>query len=170
MKTISLTQDQSAIVNDEDFEWLNEFKWCAGWNEKTESFYALRSECIQGTKGAKKKTIRMHRLIMNAQPDNIIDHINHDTLDNRRENLRLVTGFQNAFNMKRHKKAISNFKGTWWWPQNKKCGSHIRINKKLIHLGYFDTEEEAAHAYDDTAYAYDPEHCFLNFPEDKRNR
>lgn len=96
MKKIPLTQGQFAIVDDEDFEEQNQWGWYAYWNPETHSFYARRNE----GKRPNRKTILMHREIMNTPKMLKCDHINHDTLNNTRLNLRNVTNSQNGMNRK----------------------------------------------------------------------
>jgi hypothetical protein len=88
MKQILLTQGQFALVDDEDFEQINKFKWYAQETTNRIGFYAAHTIRISKTSF---KKIRMHRIIMNARPDQEIDHINHDTLDNQKNNLRFVS-------------------------------------------------------------------------------
>jgi hypothetical protein len=111
MKTIWLTQRQFTIVDDEDYDKLNKYNWCAIYKKHTNSFYACR-----GIRGIKHKTIYMHRVILDAPDTMEVDHINGDTLDNRRCNIRLATGSMNQKNRKDnagiwqliHKKSAEN--------------------------------------------------------------
>lgn len=104
MKEISLTQGKVAIVDDEDFEYLNRWKWHARKNGQT--WYALRSKSwrIQGKRYG--ITIPMHRVIMGAPEGRVIDHLNRDGLDNRRSNLRVTTFEENARNRRDRKQKI----------------------------------------------------------------
>jgi hypothetical protein len=106
----------------------------------------------------------MHREILYAPKDKVVDHINHNGLDNRRENLRLVTIEQNVWNTRKQRrltasryKGVTLHKGQW--------RSVIYRRKKQIHLGYFDTEETAAKAYDVKAKELFGEYACLNFSE-----
>lgn len=139
MKKIPLTQGQFAIVDDEDFEWLNQFKWCAHWNPGVKSFYAYRGG---KTKDGKWHSIYMAREILELKQGDKrqADHIYHNTLDNRKAKLRIVTNQQNSFNHKDNK-------GYSWHKHHKKYLARIRINDKLIFLGYFTKEEDARKAY-----------------------
>jgi hypothetical protein len=94
MKEIKLTQGQVALVDDEDYEELSRFKWHAFWNKYTKSFYAKRSE----GKRPFQKAVYMHREVMRTPKNLDCDHIHHNTLDNRKENLRNVTSSQNSMN------------------------------------------------------------------------
>ena len=94
MKTIELTQNQAAIIDDWNYEWLSQWKWQARWNKHTRSFYAIRSD----GKHPFRKTIYMVREILKTPSGIYCDHINHNTLDNREKNLRNVTNSENAAN------------------------------------------------------------------------
>lgn len=95
MKRISLTKEQFTLVDDWNYDYLNQWKWYALWNEHTNSFYAVRSDPDNH-----KKVILMHRQIISTPTELICDHKNHDTLDNQEENLRNVTYSQNSMNSK----------------------------------------------------------------------
>lgn len=138
-KKISLTQGKFAIVDDADFEWLNQWKWHHSGG------YARRN--IR-QKAGKKKSISMHRLIMNPPPDMDIDHANGHGLDNRRRNLRFCTCSQNLGNSRKWKRATSSrYKGVSWACSRHKWQAHIQSTDKRHSLGRFDNEEEAARAY-----------------------
>ena len=148
MKKIKLTQGKYALVDDEDFERLNHYKWFAQRSGNT--FYAVRN--ITTGKG-KQKTISMHRVILSlgfGDPQKV-DHKNHYGLDNRRDNLRICTHRQNMQNMNPHKNGSSAYKGVWWSKEKQKWLAAIRVNGKLKHLGIFVSEREAAKAYDKAA-------------------
>ncbi len=112
MKRIELTQGQFALVDNADYDWLNRFKWSADWNNHTKSFYAARNS---RTKNGKICSVSMAREILGLKCGDKFqaDHKNHDTLDNRRANLRIVTSQQNHFNRK-------NSKGYYWNKHAKK--------------------------------------------------
>lgn len=148
MKTIHLTQNKVAIVDDEDFELLSKHKWCASYSKAMSSYYALTN--IRNDLG-KYRTVKMHRMVMMVSGKEMIDHINHDTLDNRKCNLRICLSSNNQHNGKIRSDNTSSYKGVIL---NKKSGrwrSRIMYNGKRIHLGYFDTPLEAAYAYDNAA-------------------
>jgi len=167
MKAIELTQGQVAIVDDEDYEWLNQFKWYAHWNPKAKSFYAVRnSKRINGIQYA----ILMAREILGLRKGDKqqADHINHDTLDNRRCNLRICTKQQNYMNHRKYrtyagKKCSSKYSGVYWEKNAKKWRAYIKFNGKLIYLGLFTSEIEAAKTYDAKAKELFGEFANTNF-------
>lgn len=147
VKHIALTQGKVAIVDDEDFEYLNQWKWYAQRDPTINGSYAARQEYMGSINGKqKKKLILMHRLIMNCPPRMYIDHINHDRLDNRKENLRIVSNRQNQQNSRRT--GVSKYRGVSWSKWRNKWVAAIQIDGKQKHLGSFDDEKEAAKAYE----------------------
>ena len=137
MKKIKLTQNKFALVDDEDFEWLNQWKWFLSWNG-----YAIRKQHIRiSLNKYKSKTIRMHRLI-NKTPDNLFtDHIDRDKLNNQKNNLRTANKRINSINRDRNKNNTSGYRGIYWDKFNKKWRSEIKINGIKISLGrYIDIE------------------------------
>lgn len=88
---------------------------------------------------------------MNASANEKIDHINHNTLDNRRENLRACTNAQNAANQKLSRSNRSGFKGVCWCNRAKKWIAYLSKDKKFINLGLFTDPVLAAKAYDAAA-------------------
>jgi hypothetical protein len=137
MKTIPLTQGKVAIVDDEDFELLNQWKWNAYKNNNT--FYARRR--IPGT----NKKITMHRQIADAPAGVLVDHKNGNGLDNQRSNLRKASKQQNGMNRRIGKNNKSGIVGVRIAPSNKWM-SDIRIDGKLIHLGSFKKKSQAVKA------------------------
>lgn len=156
MKEIKLTQGKVALVDDEDFEFLNQWKWCFHIG------YATRNAVLKD--GGKRKTIRIHRVVLNCPDDLQVDHINHDTLDNRKENLRLCTVKQNSGNQRGHSKSSSGYRGVSWIVQHEKWAAQLVENHNHHFLGYYDDKEEAARAFDKASKLYYGEFAFLNFP------
>ena len=148
MKLIKLTKGQFAIVDDSDFEYLNQFKWHLSCNG-----YAARK--------LHKSDIFMHRIINNTPEGLFTDHINRNGLDNRRKNLRSATYSQNSMNRSRQKNNTSGYNGVYWHSQARKWRTTIRLNGKFIHLGLFEDKTEAAKAYNIGAKKYYGE--FANF-------
>ncbi len=134
MKILKLTQNKVSLLDDIDFEKASQFKWYARKDSKY-AFYAQRKFNIDGT----WKNIMLHRYLLNPPADMYIDHINHDGLDNRRCNLRIVTHSQNHFNERIRTDNSSGFKGIHWNKKNNNWNVHL-ANK---YLGSFNTIEEA---------------------------
>lgn len=100
----------------------------------------------------KNEMIRLHHFLIGKNPDGYVDHINGNPLDNRRCNLRFVTPTQNSMNSRKtYSKRNSKYKGVGWSKTNKKWRAYITIQKKLTFLGHYNSEEEAAIAYNDAA-------------------
>ena len=150
MKKIKLTQNKYALVDDNDFEELNKFKWHALKSENT--FYPLRKIWDKNTK--KQTVIMMHRVIMETPKGKETDHIDRNALNNQRSNLRIVTHSQNQMNKGMSKNNTSGFKGVMWSKKSKKWQANIRKNNKKLYLGLFKTKEEAYEAYVEACKKY----------------
>lgn len=157
MKTITLSQDKSAKVDDDWFDYLSQFKWYAYRNRN--SFYAARNSGVRPF----RIKIRMHTEIMNPPHGMEVDHIDGDGLNNQIGNLRIVTKAQNRANSSRNLNNTSGFKGVSWYKRSQKWRAVILINGKYVHIGLFDSAEDAARAYDETARKYHGEFARLNF-------
>ncbi len=140
MKRVKLTQGQYALVDNDKYEWLQQWIWCAIWNKYTKSFYAVRTG---KKKNGKRHTIYMAREILGLKygDKRQTDHINHNTLNNKILNLRIVTQQQNQWNHKRY------IKGYCWDKRSGKYRAILRLNNKCLHLGYFPTSQEAHNTY-----------------------
>ena len=157
MKEIKLTQNKVALVDDEDFEYLNQFKWYV--LKRPYTYYAARS--IRLTNG-KQTLILMHRVILNVPKGMETDHINHEGLDNRRINIRICTKNENCMNRNSYKNRSSRFRGVYWDKNCKKWRAQIGYKKKNYHLGLFLSENEAALSYDNKAIELFGEFANLN--------
>lgn len=144
-KLIPLTKGQFVKVDNEDFDRLKNINW-----NLSSSNYA-----INNTYGL------MHRFILGVPEGIEVDHVYHDTLDNRKAKLRLSTRGQNMYNTK-PRKATSKYKGVCWDKENGLWESQITINYKKIKIGRYRTEEEAAEAYDKKAVELFGEFACLN--------
>lgn len=138
-----------AIVDDEDFERLNSFRWHVGTKGYVVHSRSRRAE------GKTPETIRMGRMVMDLQPGDLqqADHINGDKLDHQRSNLRVVTNAQNRQNLRAEgfksyagKPTSSCFRGVSFNKASGKWKAHIRIDGELKHLGVFVLEEDAGRA------------------------
>jgi HNH endonuclease/AP2 domain len=147
MKTIQLTNGHVAMVDD-DFERINTFEWYAHWDRSTDAFYAVRNSI---TINGKRRTICMHREVMAAKTGEQVDHINHDALDNRKENLRVCSSSQNHANQRMRVNNTSGFKGVSWNNARGKWRASLGADGKTRHIGLFTTALEAAIAYDTEA-------------------
>lgn len=147
MKLIPLTRGMCAIVDDEDFDWLSKFKWLA------DPQYPSR-RCFYAKRDSRSKKISMAREIAKTPKGLYCDHINGNTLDNRRANLRNCTSTENARNASvRVGKAVP-YKGVTLRKDSGLYRARIRVDGKLINLGSFQTAIEASVAYESAAATY----------------
>ena len=157
LKRIELTRGMFALVDDEDFDWLNRFNWTYGTPG-----YAYRHKKIRG----KIKVIYMHRFILEHHGYNlngfVTDHINRNKLDNRKINLRVATYSQNHANIDKYGNKSSKYKGVCWDKSRNKWIVHIQINQKQAYIGRFDNEEDAAKAYNKRALELFGEYARIN--------
>jgi hypothetical protein len=144
---IPLTRGQVAIVDAADYPVVAGRRWFARWNKKTGSFYA-ESNSGNRTRGV---SAYIHREVACPGPGLWVDHINHDTLDNRRSNLRIVTNSQNQANQRPQVGKSSRFKGVSWRARTGRWEAYIKVSGKKLPLGYHRDEVSAALAYDKAA-------------------
>ena len=141
MKEIIIHGDRRVLLDDEDYERVKDMKWSA-------IFTGRRAYIV--TSGLNEKgrrtTIYLHRLLMNPAPGECVDHINGDTFDNRRSNLRLATYAENARNCKVYKNNTSGFKGVR--QSGNRWGVEVQFMNVKLHASGFQSAEEAAHFYD----------------------
>lgn len=160
MKKIKLSQGKVALVDDEDFEFLSQWKWHYAKG------YAIRNVRLTPGDGGRISEI-MHRVIMNCPEGKQVDHINGDKLNNQKTHLRICTNKQNTRNSKPSSNNKSGYKGVCWKPLNKKWCAQITVNGKKIYLGMYSDKVDAAKMYDKVAKKYYKEFAYLNFPENK---
>lgn len=153
MKVIELTKGYAAIVDDEDFERVAQWRWCALVGKYT--VYAMRNS-------GKKGFIYMHRFLMNAPSGAEVDHKNGNGIDNRRTNLRLGTKAQNQHNSKCKKHNKLGVKGVTFIKSTGKFHAKIRANKKTVFSAYFKTVEAAKAARDVAVQQHHGEFARLN--------
>ena len=153
IRTIPLTRGKYAVVDAADYEWLSQWKWCAGGKGYAERW-------SRNASGHRIK-IGMHSLIIGIKPGYEPDHVNGDRLDNRRSNLRHATRSQNMAN-KKARQGTSLYKGVSWSKCSKKWRADIMKNRKQQYIGSFATESEAAAAYNRVAVILFGEFARLN--------
>lgn len=139
------------IIDLDDLERVIKYKWYKGCARKETN---SRKEYFRIETHINKKVVRLHRFILNVEKGQIVDHINQNTFDNRKANLRIVNNSINSRNRKAKKNSSSKYKGVYFRYDRNKWVAQIRINKKVKHLGIFETEIEAAKAYDKALKLY----------------
>ncbi len=154
---IELTKGQYALIDEADIDIVQQYIWSI--QEKKHLKYAVTT-----IKGTARKQMFMHRYLLDF-PEGDVDHINHNGLDNRRINLRIVDDRKNQANQQVFKRGASDFKGVC-----RASTKSVRWQASIIHdgqyhyLGIYKTEEEAAIAYDNAAFNLRGEYACLNFP------
>lgn len=162
---IPLTRGYTSIIDDEDYAAVSAFKWHAMvlGSVNHRSIYAGRG--YRQSEGVGSGRALLHRVIMQAPKGMFVDHINHNGLDNRRCNLRIVTVAQNCHNT-RGQMARSGFLGVSR-PKNANWYlAHICIDGKRLVVRGFPSPEDAARARDALALRHFGEFAYLNFPRD----
>jgi hypothetical protein len=158
MKEVRLNRGMVALVDDEDYERVSHGHWSV--MHKNGGDYAVRK--VPG----EKRLMAMARFLVGARSGEIVHHINHNTLDNRRENLRICTVQQNLCSQLKHGTGTSKYKGVHFFKRYGKWQAQVMFNYKHFHLGYFANEEEAARAYDRKARELFGEFALCNFPSE----
>lgn len=153
MVEIPLTRGLVATIDAEDVDLVTGYRWYAAPGNR-DLFYAL----TRIREGGVRRTVMMHRLINRTAPGLQTDHINGNTLDNRRSNLRTVTRAQNMWNRRADLHGSSSFRGVSWQAKSGKWLAMIQANKSRQYLGLFADERDAARAYQSAA-----ERLFGNF-------
>jgi D-serine dehydratase len=144
----------SILVDDEDLSLLRAYNWKVKHYHRGKGYKNFYVRALLNTEG-KIVEFLLHRLIMKAEKGEIVDHINGNTLDNRKQNLRLVNATNNSYNKKVPCTNTTGYKGVVRrnCKRNPFC-AFIQEKKKQIYLGYFATAKEAAEAYDAASLKY----------------
>lgn len=142
-RLIQLTQGQWTIVDEDRYDELNQWKWCALWHSKAQCYYAGRQERITDDHSKRRQwTIRMHRQIMEVTDAKIqVDHIRHRTLDNRVSQLKVVTNRQNQRNLE--ETGSSKYSNVCWHKASNKWMVNLMVCGVHVHMGLFINEDEA---------------------------
>lgn len=152
MKEIPLTRDFMAIVDDEDYQSLSNYSWHTTGSKKHRTKYASRS----WRQGGKYHHLAMHRHILGLTENDsiIVDHINGNGLDNRRNNLRISDVILNQYNSRLRVDNTSGYKGVVFHKASGTWNAKIKVKGKRICLGYYKNPLDAALAYDKAAILY----------------
>lgn len=160
-RKIPLTQNEYAIVDEDDYERVSQYRWTLRVHDGGRYKYALHRAGHAGKKGR----MLMHRFIMDAPPGMVVDHINHDGLDNRKSNLRVVTSDDNMKNRRSNRGSRVQYKGVTYAPKRGVWLAEIRADGDRMYLGQYSDPKEAALAYDRAARTLHGEFGYLNFPD-----
>jgi len=162
MITIPLSQNKYMLVDEKDYPLIKRFKWYA--IRRAHIFYAETT--IQANNH--RQRILAHRLLLGLRPGDRreADHINHNGLDNRQQNLRVADRQKNCRNMRPYKNTTSKYKGVAWDKYRKKWRAYSKIDGQQKYLGRFDREIDAAVAYNNFASRYFGEYATLNIVVD----
>jgi hypothetical protein len=143
MKKYIQLKHGTAIIDEQDFDRINQYRWNSCYMRGTKTPYATSSHF--------GKTVYMHRLVMNAESGQTVDHIDGNGLNNSRENLRFVTPSQNLLNALKRSDNTSGHKGISWCPDREKYQVYINVDRKRKSLGRYRTLEEAIYVRDQAA-------------------
>jgi AP2 domain len=143
---VPLSQGLIAVIDAADEALIAPYKWCASVGK-----WATYAVANYVKPDGRRSMLKMHRVIMGAVPGQLVDHRNHNGLDNQRSNLRLCGTSQNGANARRSRRNSTGYRGVGWHKQAGKWRAYIEVDKKLRHLGLFDDPWEAAQAYNAAA-------------------
>jgi len=159
------------LLDDEDYDTYSKFSWHLLKGNTT--FYAIRSVSLKITPtGENRKVLYLHREIGGLKFGDklVIDHIDHNRLNNQKNNLRVCTSAENHRNVqvetKQTRQSTSRYKGVSWCKLMRAWKVSIKLNNQVIMLGYFDNEIDAAKTYNIAAIKYHKDFAFLNIVEE----
>jgi hypothetical protein len=150
-RKIPLGRGLYALVDDDDYERVSKFNWHLHQSADRDGYYA-------------SSNVKMHRLIINAPHGSVVDHINGNKLDNRKENLRFCTHAENAQNT-RSRGGSSRYKGVHYNRKNKKWMGAFVFNGTYYYCGMHDSEKDCARAVDKKRKEVCGEFATINLPE-----
>jgi hypothetical protein len=154
-QAIRLRGGVSTYLDDADYDRAKNYRW-----HKTQNGYAAGFVVEQGV----RKRVYLHRWLLEAQPGQIVDHIDGNKLNNRRSNLRLVTRSQNQANRRHNRNSRSRYKGVTWHKRRGMWMARIQVRGRRITIGYFVDPLQAAYEYDAFARTFFGEYARVNFP------
>jgi hypothetical protein len=152
-KRIPLGRGLFALIDDEDYELIAAFSWHLHGSSNCEGYYAASN-------------VKMHRMIINAPPGTVVDHINGNKLDNRKKNLRFCTHAENQQNTK-SRGGSSRYKGVHYNKKSKKWLGAFMFNGTHYYCGMFESEKECARAVDEKRKEVCNEFAVLNLPKSR---
>lgn len=162
-KEILLTQNKISLLDDEDYNLISDKLWFI--KENGNCYYATTDDrtMLNGVRGG--KTISMHSIIMRCPKDFVVDHINGNGLDNRKKNLRIITAKENSARILRRRGKIKNYRGVKYDLDRNKWHASINNSGKVMFIGRYNTEVEAALAYDRQSLIMNGDNAILNFKQ-----
>lgn len=155
MRAIPLTQGKYALVDDEDYERVSQFKWTAKEATQGCTWYAYRR--------ARGRSIHLHRFILDAPANLHVDHKNHDGLDCRKNNMRLATPLQSTWNRRQRSDSRMQFKGVV--RMKGKYTPKVYVGEHQVYFGTYNNQEDAARVYDAVVTRLRGEFAHTNFPD-----
>jgi hypothetical protein len=165
---VKLGKDKMAIIDDEDWPKLERYNWYTSYTAQGKpyvkaTYFVRHNDPVDPDKGH-TKSVLMHRIIMGLEKGDTrkVDHIDHNTFDNRKSNLRVCSNTDNAKNSVIGERNTSGFKGVSWSTRDEKWEAYITVDKKKINLGKYEDIYEAADVYDDAALKYFGEYALTN--------
>lgn len=162
MKKLLLTRDKVALVDDEDYYWLSQWNWFAV--KIKNSWYARRNKKKGHLRNTDVFEVYLHRVVARVTDKNlVVDHRDHNPLNNQKSNLRICTSIENKRHVTSHRGSSSVYLGVSWDKSRKKWQAAYMFNGKRVLAKRFETEIEAAKAYDIAALNHAGDFANLNF-------